>query len=136
MQVQSGGSGFDDSSSSAARVFKRYKLSDEKTFGSLFFDEKAKLLKILKDFMAKTGKYAVQGYPHKLGLLLHGPPGTGKTSLIKALAQYTNRSIVNGPLTRISTNQELMDMMMDQQFPVAGDDVPIKLGFNKVIFVM
>ena len=68
----------------------------------------------LKHFQAKTGKYAVQGYPHKLGLLLHGPPGTGKTSLIKALAQHTGRSIVNVPLARISTNQELMDIMFDQ----------------------
>lgn len=34
-------------------------------------------------FLHKTGKYAIAGYSHKLGLLLHGPPGTGKTSLVK-----------------------------------------------------
>eukprot|EP00746_Dinoflagellata_sp_MGD_P129062 gnl/MRDRNA2_/MRDRNA2_63316_c0_seq1.p1 gnl/MRDRNA2_/MRDRNA2_63316_c0~~gnl/MRDRNA2_/MRDRNA2_63316_c0_seq1.p1 ORF type:complete len:534 (-),score=110.29 gnl/MRDRNA2_/MRDRNA2_63316_c0_seq1:178-1779(-) len=118
------------------RVYKRYKLSDEKTFTSLFFDDKPMLLKLLKHFTNKTGKYRIPGYPHKLGLLLHGPPGTGKTSLIKALAQRTGRSIVNVPLSRITTNQELMDVMFDQQYTVLGEEVPIKLGFKDVIFVM
>merc|ERR1712032_407028 len=104
--------------------------------GSLFFEEKPVLIGMLAHFSKKTGKYAISGYPHKLGLLLHGPPGTGKTSLIKALAQHTARSIVNVPLARISTNQELMDIMFDQQYMVEGEDCPIKLGFKDVIFVM
>lgn len=130
---QGGASGGDDE---GGRHYKRYRLSDEKTFESLFFQEKDKLLSLLSHFRKKTGKYRIAGYPHKLGLLLHGPPGTGKTSLIKALAQHTGRSIVNVPLARIATNQELMDIMFDQQYAVLGDDVPIKLGFKDVIFVM
>jgi len=136
MQVRGGSSSSGDRESAGQRIYKRYKLSDDKTFASLFFDEKHALLGILQHFQKKTGKYAIAGYPHKLGLLLHGPPGTGKTSLIKAMAQHTGRNIVNVPLARITTNQELMDIMFDQQYMVEGEEVPIKLGFKDVIFVM
>ena len=43
---------------------------------------KAELLYLLDHFSAKSGKFAVPGFPHKLGLLLHGPPGTGKSTTI------------------------------------------------------
>jgi SpoVK/Ycf46/Vps4 family AAA+-type ATPase len=117
-------------------LYNRYKLSDDKTFESLFFRQKDNLLNIINHFQAKSGKFAVSGYPHKLGLLLHGPPGTGKTSMIKALAQYTGRSIVSVPLTRISTNSELMDIFFEKRYHVRGECVPVRLGFKDVIFVM
>ena len=113
-------------------VYKRYKLSDEKTFNCFFHDEKDTLLNLVNHFVAKTGKFAIQGYPNKLGLLLYGPPGTGKTSLIKALAHYTKRSIVAVPLNKVKTNQELMDIMFDQNFLVQGEEFPMKLTHSKV----
>jgi len=116
--------------------YKRYCLSDEKTFDSLFFQQKDSILKVVNHFTNKTGKYAIKGYPHKLGLLLHGPPGTGKTSLIKALAERTGRSIVNVPLSRINTNAELASIFFDQKYFVEGEQVPVNLGFKDVIFVM
>ena len=147
MMLHGKGSGGDDEGSGgpSKRLYKRYELSNEKTFESLFFPGKLPLLHLLDHFQAKTGKFAIQGFPHKLGLLLYGPPGTGKTSLIKAVAHYTKRHIVSVPLSKIKTNQELMDVMFDQSFKVVNtlksnddddNDMPIPLNFAKIIFVM
>lgn len=126
----------DSGSDSSGTSYKRYKLSDEKSFDNLFFKEKKGLLGLIDHFTNKTGKYSIKGYPHKLGVLLHGPPGTGKTSLIKALAQHTGRSIVNVPLTKVSTNSELMSIFFDRSYHVEGASVSVKMNFKDVIFVM
>ncbi|WIA18891.1 hypothetical protein OEZ85_003563 [Tetradesmus obliquus] len=117
-------------------TYRRYKLSDDKSFDNLFHAEKEELLNLVDAFMHKRGKFAIKGYPHKLGFLLHGPPGTGKTSFIKALACHSKRSIISIPLSRIKTNQQLMDMMFDQRVQVEGEDMKIPLPFSKIIFVM
>ena len=125
----------DSDGSGGGIKYRRYKLSQEKCFDSLFFPEKQPLLELFGHFQNKTSKYSIKGYPHKLGLLLHGPPGTGKTSLIKALATHMKRNIVSIPLSKITTNSELMDIVFGHTFEVDGTDVPVKLGFSKTIFV-
>lgn len=54
---------------------------------------KADLLKNLDSFFAGREWYTSKGMPYKQTYILHGRPGTGKTSLLKALASYYGKSI-------------------------------------------
>lgn len=93
-------------------------------------------MQLVQQFLKKEGKFGIAGFPNKLGLLLDGPPGTGKTSLIKALAHHTGRHIVSVNLARLETNRQLMDVLFDLVFPVEDGEFPLKMHFEEIIFVM
>ncbi|AUF82699.1 AAA family ATPase [Tetraselmis virus 1] len=126
----------DKETSEKELTFRRYALSDQRTFDTLYHPDKNEILNIVDNFVHKRGKYAIPGYPDKLGFLLYGPPGTGKTSFIKSLASYTKRHIVTVSFEKIKTNQELMDVMHDRFYKIKGDDLTFNPGFDEVIFVM
>eukprot|EP00798_Chlamydomonas_sp_ICE-L_P007965 gene7965-1181_t len=139
MADKASAAGEDGKGSAPPALYKRYKLGEERTFTSLFIPEKEAILNLVRAFQEKRGKFAIPGYPQKLGFLLHGPPGTGKTSFIKALAHHTKRHIINIPLAKIKTNQELFDLMMDLRLQIAGSEDSASsatLAFERVIFVM
>ena len=115
--------------------YKQYVLDSPKTFATLFFPEKKNLIQLVNDFEACSGKYALKGAQKKLGILLSGKPGTGKTSIIKALAKHTNRHIVNVDLSKIHTNKTLYDVMFDCKFDI-GEELPVHLTFKDIIFIM
>lgn len=101
-----------------------------KTFDTLFFDGKRELLARLDEFKAGTSPLVERmGMPQTLGLLFWGEPGTGKTSVIKAIANYMNRSLVQIPMNKIKTRKDLEDIMQ-------GDWMTYSVPHNKRIYVL
>lgn len=54
---------------------------------------KDNLIKHLKDFSDNENWYMKNGIPYRTGILLEGPGGTGKTSIVRALCSHLNTSL-------------------------------------------
>lgn len=72
---------------------------------------KETLLEEVKLFETEEKEYRKKGMPYHKGILLKGPPGTGKTSLIHALASQLNRNIMFLNLSSITEEDHLMELI-------------------------
>lgn len=63
---------------------------------------KADIIGQITRYEASPDWYHTRGVPHKLTYVFHGPAGTGKTSLIKAIASHFKRSICIMSLNDVS----------------------------------
>ncbi|KAL3515145.1 hypothetical protein ACH5RR_022047 [Cinchona calisaya] len=79
------------------------------TFDTLAMDTDIKKMVIddLENFVKRKELYSKVGKAWKRGYLLFGPPGTGKSSLIAAMANYLHFDIYDLELTDIRSNSEL-----------------------------
>ena len=88
-----------------------YHFISSKTFDNLFFEEKETIMSRLDLFSKKEAEYKRLGLPYNLGFLFHGAAGTGKTSCIKAMANYLGRDIFLINLALVKTNKKLLDIL-------------------------
>ena len=77
------------------------------TFDNIFFEGKSDVLQRLNDFMKEREFYKMLGKPWKIGILLTGEPGCGKTSLIRAIANFFKRSIKDVQFNRMGDIDDL-----------------------------
>jgi hypothetical protein len=104
-----------------------------RNFNNIYFDGKQNILDKLDFFMKNKKWYDDKGIPYTIGFGLHGPPGTGKTSLIKAIANYTNRHIVVISPKLIKTKNQLEKFFFEDTYNQNNEKGVI--GFNNKIIV-
>ena len=119
-------------------TFTKTPFNTNKSLANVFGDH----LKIVKNrvdmFIHNKKWYEQKGLPYTLGILLHGPPGTGKTSLIKAIAKDTNRHIFNIKLSNYTTQSQLRDLFFNEQVSITynGQIEHYSIPVNHRIYVL
>lgn len=83
-----------------------------KSFENIFFEKKQEMISYLNPFLntnnEKKEMNCKYGIPFKCVFMLHGPPGCGKSSLIKSTIKYTKRHCVLVSWSRIKTCSDFL----------------------------
>ena len=80
-----------------------------RSIDNLYLRETSKkyLLNALEQFKNKKDRLRKLGLPVKLNVMLHGEPGTGKTTTIQTIASYLQRNVYYVNLKEATTNKDI-----------------------------
>lgn len=93
-------------------AWTRRRCDNQRPFSSIYLNEANKTVQDdLLNFLQNEQEYARMHTKWKRGYLFHGPPGTGKTSLIKAFAHTTKWPLYFIDLHKPDNNTQLWNMM-------------------------
>jgi hypothetical protein len=99
-------------------LYTKTKFSTNRTFQNVFFEDRKHVQGRTRFFLEHRDWYDTKGIPYTLGFLFHGPPGTGKTSTIKAIASEGRRHIINVQLNEIKTKAQLQHLFFNDEIHV------------------
>ena len=99
-------------------MFTKHKFVTSRTFDNVFFDDRQSVRDHTEFFLERKDWYDAKGIPHTLGFMFHGPPGCGKTSTIKAIANVGRRHIINLHLSEIKSKEQLTHLFFNDEINV------------------
>jgi chaperone BCS1 len=74
---------------------------------------KTSITDLIDTFLASRDKYIKYGRPHKLNFLLTGVPGSGKTSIVKAIALKYKRPVYILSFSKTMTDENIVDLVTE-----------------------
>ena len=125
---------FDTDNESKLDCWREDVFESARCFNNIFFDGKKELIQKIDFFLHNRDWYYEKGIPYTIGIGLHGPPGTGKTSFIKALANYTNRHIVEFSLKLIKTKSQLEQFFFENTYNSNNEKGSVTFDKKIIVF--
>ncbi|KAL6654092.1 hypothetical protein ACP70R_007557 [Stipagrostis hirtigluma subsp. patula] len=113
-KLHTNGAPDDSSRFGSSSPWTAHPFSHPSTFDTLAIDPELRE-KIRGDLLRFAGRrdfYARVGRAWKRGYLLHGPPGTGKTSLVAAIANLLDFDVYDLELTTVRSNLQLRSLLL------------------------
>ncbi|KAI2609524.1 BCS1 N terminal-domain-containing protein [Hypoxylon fragiforme] len=86
----------------------------KRPLGSVILDQGVKedIVNDARDFLARRQWYVDRGIPYRRGYLLYGPPGSGKSSFIQALAGELDFSVAMVNLSEIGVTDDKLAFLL------------------------
>ncbi|KAI8343338.1 P-loop containing nucleoside triphosphate hydrolase protein [Chlamydoabsidia padenii] len=73
--------------------------------------QKEDLLRDAEEFLKRKNWYAERGIPYRRGCLLSGPPGSGKTTVVRSLVSRLGMKLASISLTGLTSDEEFANMV-------------------------
>lgn len=99
-------------------MYTKAQFRTNRTFDNVFFEEREQVAQRTSFFLENRAWYDKKGIPYTLGFMFHGPPGCGKTSSVKAIANVGRRHIFNVHLAEIKTKAQLQHLFFNDEVHV------------------
>ena len=109
-----------------------------RSFKNLFGKNIDIVRKRVEFFRDNKDWYDNKGVPYTLGILVSGSPGSGKTSLIKCIANELKRHIINIHLSDSMTKTQIENLFYSEQIHITqnGRTETYTIPINKRIYVL
>jgi hypothetical protein len=118
---------------SPKECWDEFEFESTRNVHNVFIDGKKEIFDKIDFFLNNKKWYYEKGIPYTLGIGLSGPPGTGKTTLIKTICNHSDRHLVNISVKLLKTRKDLYKFYFEQTYN--NDNDKNSITFDKKIIV-